>query len=212
MVEVKTQVKYLGATLDQTLSCESMALSIIQKANARLKFVYRKRRYLIFITKKLLVISLIQCHFDYACFFWFAGLSQSLNNRLQTTQNKLIRFVLNLDQMIHVEPEHFKILNWLPVTKRVSQIILCHVFKVSLVHGYFTRFWDNGSYTIPKVKGFGKKSFSYKGCMLWNDLPLYIRKINGLGEFKDAIKNHFCFNGLYMSYIDCQIMVLYFLF
>ena len=64
------------------------------------------------------------------CSFWFAGLSQSLTNRLQTAQNKLIRFVLNLDQMIRVGPEHFETLNWLPVTKRVDQIILCHVFKI----------------------------------------------------------------------------------
>ena len=108
--------------------------------------------------------------------------------------------------MIHVGPEHFKILNWLPVTKRVYQIILCHVFKIksgtapdylgeyfslaSLVHGCFTRFWNNGSYTIPKVKEFGKKSFAYKGGVLWNDLPLYIRQINGLLEFKDAVKNY----------------------
>ena len=122
-----------------------------------------------------MVISLIQCHFDYACSFWFAGLSQSLKNRLQTTQNKLIWFVLNLDQMIHVG--HFKILNWLRVTKRIDQIILCHVFKIksgtapdylgeyftlaSLVHEYSTRFQDNDSYTIPKVNGLGKKSFAY---------------------------------------------------
>ena len=39
IIEGKTKVKYLGATIDQTLSCESMALSIIQKANARLKFL-----------------------------------------------------------------------------------------------------------------------------------------------------------------------------
>ena len=57
----------------------------------------------------------------------------------------------------------------------------------------FTRFWGNGSYTIPKVNGFGKKSFAYKVCMLWNDLPLYIRKINGLLEFKDAVKNYLLF-------------------
>ena len=80
-------------------------------------FLYRKRKYLTFIAKTLLVMSLIQCHFDYVCSFWFAGFSQSLKNRLQTTQNKLIWFVLNLEQMIHVGPEHFKILNWLPVTK-----------------------------------------------------------------------------------------------
>ena len=48
--------------------------------------------------------------------------------------------------------------------------------------------WDNDSNTIPKVKGFGKKSLTYKGGMLWNDLPLHIRKINGLREFKDAVK------------------------
>ena len=116
-------------------------------------------------------------------------------------------FVLSLDQMIHVGPEHFKILNWLPVTKRVDQIILCHVFKIksgiasdylgeyftlaSSVHGYSTRFWNNCSYTIPQVKGFGKKSFAYKGCMLSNDLPLSIRKINGLREFKIAVKKPF---------------------
>ena len=79
--------------------------------------------------------------------------------------------------MIHVGPEHFKM-----------QIHLCHVFKIkpgtaahylgeyfsvaSLVYGYFTRFWDNGSYTIPKVNGFGNKSFAYTGCVLWNELPL----------------------------------------
>ena len=75
-------------------------------------------------------MSFIQCHFDYACSFWFSCLSQNLKNRLQTTQNKLIKFVLSLDQMIHVGPEHFKILNWLPVTKTVDQIILCHVLKI----------------------------------------------------------------------------------
>ena len=92
--------------------------------------------------------------------------------------------------------------SWLSVTYRVNQIILCHLFKIksgtapaeyfslaSSVHGYFTRFRDNGSYTIHKVKGFGKKSFAYKGCIVWNDLLLYIRKINGLREFKDAVKN-----------------------
>ena len=61
--------------------------------------------------------------------------------------------------MIHVGPEHFKILNWLPVTNRVDQIILYHFLKIksgtapdylgeyfslaSSVHGYSTRFQGN---------------------------------------------------------------------
>ena len=80
--------------------------------------------------------------------------------------------------MIHAGPEHFKFLNWLPVTKRVDQIILCHMFKIRLgtapdylgeffnlassVHGHSTRFLDNDNYTIPQVKGFGKNPLPIK--------------------------------------------------
>ena len=81
-IEPKERVKYLGATLEQCLSGESMVKSIIQKANARLKFLYRKQKYLNLHTKRLLVMSLIQCHFDYACSFWYPGLTQFLRNRL----------------------------------------------------------------------------------------------------------------------------------
>ena len=45
-IEPKDSVKYLGATLEQCLSGESMVKSIIQKANARLKFLYRKQTFL----------------------------------------------------------------------------------------------------------------------------------------------------------------------
>ena len=86
---------------------------VIQKANARLKFLYRKRIFLNLTTKKLLVMSLIQCHFDYACSFWYTGLSKVLKNKLQVTQHKIIRFVLNMDSRAHVGSEVFKSLDWL---------------------------------------------------------------------------------------------------
>ena len=41
-IEPKDKGKYLEAILDQTLSEESMVNSILQRANARLKFLYRK--------------------------------------------------------------------------------------------------------------------------------------------------------------------------
>ena len=87
-IESKTSVKYLGATLDQSLSFETMARSVIQKSNARLKNVYRKSQYLTQHTKKLLIVSLIQCHFDYASSVWFPSLTQDLKHKLQVTQNK----------------------------------------------------------------------------------------------------------------------------
>ena len=84
-----------------------------------------------FHTKKLLVMSLIQCHFDYACSFWYMGISKLLKNRLQVTQNKIIRFVLKIDPRSHVGANEFNSIGWLPVSRRVDQIILNHVFKIN---------------------------------------------------------------------------------
>jgi len=118
VIQHTDSVKYLGATLDQCLSFESMVTSVIKKANARLKFLYRKQRFLSFDTKKMLIMSLIQCHFDYTCSIWYYGISQNLKNRLQVTQNKIIRFIFRLDPRCHINKEYFLQLGWLPVEKK----------------------------------------------------------------------------------------------
>ena len=127
-------------------------------------------------------------------------------NKLQTTQNKIIRFVLNLESRTHIDPVHFESLGWLPVCKRVEYIILCHVYKIKngltpeymvehftsqdSVHSHRTRFSDKGAFSVPKIKGFGLKSFSYNGCTFWNKLPSSITKLDNLKEFKVTIKSH----------------------
>jgi len=63
-IEAKESVKYLGVTIIQNLSFDSMANSVLKKANARLKFLYRKGCFLSFHTKQLLVMSIIQYHLD----------------------------------------------------------------------------------------------------------------------------------------------------
>ena len=45
VTEPNDNVKYLGAILEQTLTGENMANSILQKANARLNFLYRKQNF-----------------------------------------------------------------------------------------------------------------------------------------------------------------------
>ena len=153
----KNTVKYLVVVLEQCLSGANIATSVIQKATARLKFLYRKRKFLNLTTKKLLVMSLIQCHFDYACSFWYPGLST----------------VFNMDSRAHVGSEVFRSLGWLPVSKRADQIILNHVFKVksgqspnymvehciqaSSIHSYGTRFGETGCFFYSNSKKFWKE-------------------------------------------------------
>ena len=85
VIEAKTTVNYLGVVLEQCLSGAYIGTSGIQKANARFKFLYRKRNFFNLTTRKLLVMYLIQCHFDYACSVWYPGLSKVLKNKLQVT-------------------------------------------------------------------------------------------------------------------------------
>ena len=58
-IESREEVKYLGATIDNNLSFETMARSVIKKANGKLKFLYRKSQFLTRYTRKRLVSSLV---------------------------------------------------------------------------------------------------------------------------------------------------------
>ena len=79
-----SKVTYLGCELDESLSGEVMALKVIIKINGRLKFLYRKNRYLTPYLKRLLCNALIQPHFDYACSARYPDLNKKLESKLQT--------------------------------------------------------------------------------------------------------------------------------
>ena len=112
-----------------TMSRETMALSVINKINNKLKFLYRKNRFLTPTLRRLLCNALIQPHFNYACSAWYPNLTKKLKNRIQTSQNKCIRFCVQLDKMTHISHKEFETLNWLPVTESLNQCINSIVFK-----------------------------------------------------------------------------------
>ena len=136
--------------------------------------------------------------------------------------NKIIRFVLKIGPRYHIGQDVFKAVGWLPVSKRVDQIILNHVFKIKLgtspdymieqftpassVHSYSPRFRENGCFSLTKVKCFGKKYFAYRECIIWNDLPNSIHKIQDFQIFKNSVRSHF----LDLIYIYIYVFVLFY--
>ena len=72
---------------------------------------------------------LIQPHFEYECSAWYLNLTKKLKHRIQTTQNKYVRFCLQLDKLKHISHEEFERLNWLPVTYRFKQCNNAIAFK-----------------------------------------------------------------------------------
>ena len=93
----------------------------------------RQAKCLNLASKRLLSSALIQCHMDYACSSWYHGLQNNLKHKLQSLQNKTIRFVLDLTPHSHIGYSEFNRVNWLPDKFRVQQIVSTNMHR--LVHG-----------------------------------------------------------------------------
>ena len=71
-----SKVKYLGCMVDETMSGETMALSVINKINNKLKFLYQRKRFLTPTLRRLLRNALNQPHFDCTCSAWYPNLTK----------------------------------------------------------------------------------------------------------------------------------------
>ena len=81
----------------------------------------------------MIVLAMVQCHYDYAYAMWFSRISISAKKMLQIVQNKVIRFVLGIPPRTHLGCSEFSRVNILPVKYRADQIKLNHMFNI--VHG-----------------------------------------------------------------------------
>ena len=79
-----------------------MANVTIGKVIRGLNNLYRKKEYFETETKKMLCSTLLQSFFDYGNNVWYHGLCKQLKTKLQTCQNKMIRYVLNLQPRAHL--------------------------------------------------------------------------------------------------------------
>ena len=206
IINPTNSVKYLGITLDENLSGETVAKSVVKKSCGRLSFLYRQGHFLNERSRKTLCTALIQCHFDYCCSSWFSSLSAKLKNKLQVVQNKLIRFILKLEPRSHIGDVEFKKPGMLKVEDRVKQLKLNHVFKIyneiapeylnshfsklSNTHRYNTR-GSATNFLVPKAKGQQCNTFFFTGIREWNLLLTQVKTSKTHGQFKKAVKSHF---------------------
>ena len=104
-----SRVTYLGCIFEETVFGESMACKVTSSVNGRLKSLHWKNKYLTATSTSLSLQHFIQPHFDYACSAWYPNLSKKLKHKIQTnSQNKCIRFCLQLDKMSHISEKEFE--------------------------------------------------------------------------------------------------------
>ena len=166
-----------------------MASKVLEKINAKLKFLYRQISYRTPAYRRLLCNALIQPHFDYGCSSWFPLLRTNLKLKLQKAQNKCNRFCLNLPPWSHIDPSHFRKINWVPVSDRVEYCTANTVFKYwnGIVPGHIHEMFK------PSLCGKqiqGKKGLSFLGPEIWSKISPSIKNVWTSSSFMHAIKKN----------------------
>ena len=87
--------------------------------------MYRHRNSLGKMSRQLLSSALIQPHFDYAATSWYMGSTEHLKHKLQVTQNKVVRFILNKPPRQHIGQNELDMVNLLNTE---------HVYVVNIMH------------------------------------------------------------------------------
>ena len=204
-IKQHSKVKCLGCLMDETMSGEAMALHVIHKIKNKLKFLYSKNDFLTPTLRRLLYNALIQPHFDYACSAWYPNLSKKLKHRIQTTQNKCMRFCLRLDKLKHISHEEFERLNWLPVTNRFKQCVISIVFKYfnGQCPNYLNEVFDVATESNFQLRNSfqnlkcpfrktnnGQHALYYIGLTFWNKTPDTLKCSNNLNISKHNFKKY----------------------
>ena len=129
-----------------------------------------------------------------------------MKNRIQTFQNKCIRFCLQLDKVTHVSHKEFGTLNWLPVTERFNHFINSIAFKYfnNQCPNYLTEVFKtapenniqtSGSFLKLKCPfrktAAGQIALSYIVLTIWSKTPDMLKRRKNLNTFKSNLKEHY---------------------
>ena len=194
----------LRATFYHHMSPIPHVSSIIKSCNFQLRRLLQIRKYLSTDASEKLIHAFISSRLDNGNSLVF-GVSDYHINRLQRVHNTAARILTQTSKYEHITPV-LKSLHWHPIKQRIILKILILVYRC--LHGlgpsYLTellvpysparllRSSDSYQLQVPKSKkkSLGDRSFMFAGPMLWNKLPISIRKSDTLLIFKSSLKYH----------------------
>ena len=205
VVPLQRTVRYLGVTIDQTLSLEQHISNVSRMCYYEIRRISSIRPFLNQQAAASLMSALVLSRLDF-CNSLLAGLTQLQTDKLQRVQNHAARVVTRKRMRDHVTPL-LRDLHWLPVRSR------CHYKIATLAYRHFektlpkylcdTLVTRNCPREVrsksmkrleppkkPKLKSVGGRSFSLITPMVWNSLPADLKALPSLPIFKARLKTH----------------------
>ena len=182
--------KVLGVQIDENLNWKKHIEFIASKISSGIGAIRKLKEFVDRNTLVLVYNALIQPHFDYCCEVWDT-IGKVQAERLQKFQNRAARLIMNFKNEHGMSISARNSLDWISLEerrvqmkarlmyKRVNKLAphrLCDIFqKTNTVSDYNLR-GSSTSLCIPRPRTESlKRSFSYCGAQLWNQIPEEIR-------------------------------------
>ena len=197
IIESKESVELLGIEIDDKLKFESHIRELCRKTGGQLNSLYRFKKYLSPLSKKVVITSFIFSNFNYCPLIWNYSSAKS-KNKIEQVQKRALNFLkYHLDEELLFEPGNSSM-----EVKRL-RVLLIEIFKTlnglnpAYMKNIFYRSTNRNSERLKfniktqrynQVK-FGKNSLRVLGPILWNSLPNNIKSLQSIIVFKKFIKS-----------------------
>ena len=191
----------LGVTLDQNLQWTEHTQNVSKKIASQIFQLNCIKDFLDEHTRKMFYFAYIQPHFDYCSSVW-SHCARSHLKRIFSLQRKAIRTIVSISNEDHVDlADIFIKLDILTFDKLIAyrdvslvKRVLDGTAPINIQNMFIkqeARYFENDlRFRLPKADtDMLKMSFSYQGTLSWNQLPLRIRIIDGIGLFRKELKS-----------------------
>ena len=201
--------KFLGLTLDNTLSWKTHIDTIIPKLSSASFAMRAVKPFLSQDSLRMVYYSYFHSIMTYGLIFWG---NSHYSNIIFRLQKRIIRIVVGIRGRDSCR-EHFKKLKILPLQSQYILSLLLFVinnrdyFMVnSEIHNINTMTKSNLHRPISNLSAYQKGTY-YSGIKVFNSLPSQIKDLShNRNQFKRALKNFLYFHSLYTldEYFSCN--------
>lgn len=187
-VNQTTRYKYLGTTLDSSLTLSDNFDKMYKKTSSRLRLLNSLKRYLTKMSCKRIYEAMIVPIVTYNCTSHLK-LTQTQLNKLQSLDRRASTVLgVNTVPLLKLIQKHAVL-----IIGRCLSDEVCYSFRKYFImskHASTTR--NNGKLLkIPKVKlEFARSGFFFMGTSIFNAMPVNIRESHG-SDFRDKVRKHF---------------------
>ena len=204
-ISATDQIKFLGLTLDQSLSFKPHINTVLNKLSKSIGVIYRLNQYLPSQTLLMLYYSLIYPYLNYGIESWY-NVTTTMSEKVLILQKRAIRSVYKIpyngstktyfkQHNILRLPEIFSFKIGSMFVKYVNDESIKNDYISSLlqlnsdIHSHNTRIRNN--FSVPFFKRSASKScFIYQSLTYWNSLPQSLKQKKNHANFNHLLKKH----------------------